>query len=302
MRSSRAGQGYEVRSQSKSGGGGGGGGIAGRVFIIIIVCVFIYFISAGAVGKWIAQNIVTPVLSLFEDSDPTTEINDAQATPAPSSGSTSQDIVKEKIVLPDLTVYALQTGVFAEQVNADDAANLAKQRGGAGYILTDGNMRVLLCAYKTEAEAKSVSDNLKTTENYETFEYLLTAKGVTFDISAPQSNVDAIKDFFTLCETIHNAYYDMYISFDKKEITADDVRTKINSMKGDAVIKIQTIKDMDPNNEVPVLTNSKNFAAGLEECLNIDLSGKTDVEISSQLKYNYIWVSDLYKKLIDGLK
>ncbi len=300
MRSSREGQGYEVRSQSKS--GGGGGGVAGRVFIIIIVCVFIYFISAGAVGKWIAQNIVTPVLSLFEQDDLPAETGITAATGSPAPSGASQETVNEKIVLPDLTVYALQTGVFAEQVNADEAATLAKQRGGAGYILTDGNMRVLLSAYKTEAEAKSVADNLKATESYETFEYLLSAKGVTFDITALQSNVNAIKDFFTACETIHNSFYDMYISFDKKEITADDVRTKINSLKADAVIKIQAVKDMDPKQADAVLTNLKEFANGLEQCLNTDLSGKTDVEISSQLKYNYIWVSDLYKKLIEGLK
>jgi hypothetical protein len=303
MRSSREGQGYEVRAQSRSGGGGGGGGVAGKVFIIIIVCVFIYFISAGAVGKWIAQNIVTPVLSLFEDNDSPGVINDAQATPSPSAVSTSQEKVNEKIVLPDLSVYALQTGVFAEQANADEAAAQAMQQGGAGYILTDsdGNMRVLLSAYKTEEEAKSVSENLKTTQNYETYEYVLSAKGVTFDITATQSNVDAIKDFFTSCETVHNQFYDMYIKFDKKEITADDVKTQISQMVNNTDPSIKSIKGMAQNGDA-VLTNLMSFADGLENCLSMDLSGKSDVAISAQLKYNYIWVSDLYRKLIDGLK
>lgn len=299
MRSSREGQGYEARVQNKS----GGGGIAGRVFIIIIVCVFIYFISAGAVGKWIAQNIVTPVLSLFEDSGTDTQTEDAQESEPASTDTASQNKVTEKIVLPDFTVYALQTGVFAEQANADEAAAAAIQQGGAGYILTDtdGNMRVLLSAYKTQEEAKSVADNLKTTQNYETYEYELSAKGVTFNITALQSNVDTIKNFFTSCDAIHNQFYDMYIKFDKKEITADDVRAQISQLATDTGSNIKAIQDMAQNGDA-VLVNLKSFSDGLEECLNMDLSGKSDVAISSQLKYNYIWVSDLYKKLIDGLK
>lgn len=292
MRSSRMGQEYKGKDDGKS-------GIAGRVFIIIIVCVVIYFVSAGTVGKWIAQNIVTPVLSLFEENDAAgTDIPQAEATGNPQDPG---EKVNEKILLPDLSVYALQLGVYAEQANADDAAGLAKERGGAGYILNDGNMRVLLSAYKTREEAKSVSDNLLSTENYETYEYDLPAKGVTFDITALRENVDAIKAFFETTKSIHDAYYDLTLKYDKKEITADDVLAALSGLKADAVPKIEAIQAMNKEGDA-VLENMKNFADGLSECLRVDLSGKSDVEISSQLKYNYIWLSDLYRNFIDGFK
>ncbi len=294
MRSSRMGQDYETK------GDGGKSGIAGRVFIIIIVCVVIYFVSAGAVGKWIAQNIVTPVLSLFEDNDAATGSEGPEAQ-APGTAQNTGEKVNEKIVLPDLSVFALQIGVYAEQANADEAAGLAQERGGAGYILNDGNMRVLLSAYETQDEAKSVSDNLLSTENYETYEYDLAAKGVTFDITAHQENLDAIRTFFEITKNIHDTYFDLTLKFDKKEITADDVLASLAGLREDAQPNIEAIQAMNKEGDT-VLGNMKNFADGLEECLNVDLAGKTDVEISSQLKYNYIWLSDLYRNFIDGFK
>lgn len=295
MRSSRMGQEYETK------GNGGKSGIAGRVFIIIIVCVVIYFVSAGTVGKWIAQNIVTPVLSLFEDNDAATGGDGLQAQATGSAQDTGEK-VNEKILLPDLSVYALQIGVYAEQANADEVAGIAKERGGAGYILNDGNMRVLLSAYKTRDEAKSVADNLLSAENYETYEYDLPAKGVTFDITVThQENLDAIKAFFESTKSIHDSYYDLALKFDKKEITADDVAAALAGLKEDARSKIEAIQAMNKEGDA-VLENMKNFADGLEQCLGVDIAGKTDVEISSQLKYNYIWLSDLYRNFIDGFK
>ncbi len=75
MRSSRMGQDYEPKGDGKS-------GIAGRVFIIIIVCVVIYFVSAGAVGKWIAQNIVTPCFLFLKKTMRRTRYPQADATQA----------------------------------------------------------------------------------------------------------------------------------------------------------------------------------------------------------------------------
>ena len=207
----------------------------------------------------------------------------------------------QKILLPDLSVYALQIGAFANQANAEDTANTAKQRGGAGYILSDGTMRVLLSAYKTEADEKNVAGNLTATDGYQSYEYVLSAKGVTFNITAQQTNVDAIKDFFSATQTIHDSFYDLSASFDQKKSTAKDIMDKISQMKADADPKILAIDNMAQNGDT-VLINMKTFTDGLEQVLATDLSGKSDVEISSQLKYNYIWISDLYRKFVGGIQ
>lgn len=296
MRSSREEQSYGSRSEYHSGGSGTGGSVAGRVLIIIIVCAFIYFISAGAAGKWIAQNIVTPVLSLFDQGDagPTSTIG---TLPTASGSAVASGQASEKILLPDMTLYCLQIGAFNEQKNADDTATEAKGRGGAGYILTDGTMRVLLSGYKNEADQKSVAGSLAQTSGYQTYEYVLSAKGVTFNIQAQQNNIDSIKNFFTEAQTVHDAYYDLSVAFDSKKSTAAEITGKIAELKAQTDPLVLSISNMAQNGD-KVLVNMKTFADGLQQVLSADLTNKSDVEISSQLKYNYIWISDLYKKFV----
>ncbi len=298
MRSSREEQTYSTRGDYHSGGGssGSGGTAAGRVLIIVIVCAFIYFISAGAAGKWIAQNIVTPVLSIFDQGD-AASTSTVGTLPDASSSAVSTAQATQKILLPDMTLYCLQIGAFNEQKNADETATEARNRGGAGYILTDGTMRVLLSGYKNEADMKNVAGNLSETSGYQTYEYPLTAKGVTFNITAQQNNIDTIKNFFTEAQTVHDAFYDLSVAFDSKKSTSQEVLDQISQMKAQTDPLVLSINNMAQGGD-NVLKNMKTFADGLQQVLSVDLANKTDVEISSQLKYNYIWISDLYKNFV----
>jgi hypothetical protein len=298
MRSSREEQSYAHGGEYHSSGSSSGSTVAGRVLIIVIVCAFIYFISAGAAGKWIAQNIVTPVISIFDQGDAAaTNIVGTVPSANASASANAAGQTSQKILLPDMSLYCLQIGAFNDQKNADDSATEARARGGAGYILTDGTKRVLLSGYKNEADEKSVAGNLTQTSGYQTYEYILSAKGVTFNITAQQNNIDAIKNFFTEAQTVHDAYYDLSVALDSQKSTAQEITDKISALKQQTDPMVLSIDNMAQGSD-NVLKNMKTYADGLQQVLSTDLSGKSDVEISSQLKYNYIWISDLYKKFV----
>lgn len=154
------------RRQQTRGGGGNTVGI--MVIVLIVVGLAVYFGAAGVVGNWLAEHVVSPVLSklgLWESTDlPAVEspvASNAQQAGEPNPTDTA--VVSQGIQanMLGMNAYFLQTGAFELEGNASAEAAGLQSKGGAGYVAEDGSkFRVFISTYSERADAESVRDKL----------------------------------------------------------------------------------------------------------------------------------------------
>lgn len=287
-------------------------GKGAKVFIVIAVCILIYFICAGALGKWLSENVLQPVFGVFmqsEDEHIEEDYINEENTEAENTQNENDDekqadsllTAEEKITLPDLTVYALQTGVYTVDEYAKSDADSAVQKGGAGYIYDDGEVkRVMLCAYPTLDDAKNVQEALKREQGMETWEYEISAKGPDFKITASKEDIDAIKNYFQFVDNTHITIYETFASLDKNSITEDDAKKIIKDIETKIQEQAEKLENMsESGNET--IDKMQEFNNSIKECLKMDENDKFDVEISRNLKYNYILYTNTYQNFLKEL-
>jgi hypothetical protein len=276
------------------------------ILLILLLGAGVYIYSATAAGSWLAEHVVTPVFSYLESGGKQTGINDLPALsskPTSSSASASADSkVTESVDAEDQTYYLLQSGVFENEQNATDAAAAIKKRGGAGYIFKDNEKnKVILSAYKTENDAKSVKDSLLKTENITTYIFNIKLQGLNFSITASNGQAQALKEGIALPAECINKLMELSVKFDKGESIEDGIQQlKTNCIS----IRDQmnaVIKDDEKNQAI---VQFKEYIALLCELINKlpDTPTIGNVETSSQIKYTVVWAvvnySELMKKMV----
>jgi hypothetical protein len=274
------------------------------IVIVILLGVAIYFFVAGSTGKWIGENVVTPVFSFFEETQTGSEDkSDNQIVPnadMPADITSDESAITQDIKTAEVVIYALQTGAFSDEANARRAANLLKNQGGAGYVIEDGEFnRVLISYYLSKDQAVSVMSRLDEERNVKVREYLVEIKPVNIEIVAKKDTIETIKtgfDFIPMalekiqalsfsfdagntqeCETIYN---DLTINLG---YIIESLQSKTNGTTNDVVIK-----------QIELLKTYNNLIA------DIDLAGDERVAISSKIKYTGIEMIYGYKQLIDS--
>lgn len=277
------------------------------ILFVLLIAVGVYIFTATAAGNWLADNVVTPVFSYLQTGAiKTTGINDlpgASAKPSQSAAASSPGSTVTKSMDADSqTYYLLQSGIFENEQNATDSANALKARGGAGYILKDGNRnRVIMAAFKTESQAKSVKDTLLKNENISTYVYNIKMDGLNFSITAANGQAEALKEGFALPGYCADTLMELSQKYDKNENidqAIQDLKKKCNATRDNLNSSIKN----DEKNEA--ILRLKEFTGLLCENVNKipDTLSQSNIELSSQLKYTVIWVavnySDFMKKLV----
>lgn len=125
----------------------------GRTFfwIFIAVAAICYVALASGLGKWIAESWVIPSLE-----------GAGEESAEPESSAPPEETATLDIELGPMQFYAVQLGAYSTQESADAQAKLVRERGGAGYVLSDGNFRVLAGGYAEKADAETVKAQLET--------------------------------------------------------------------------------------------------------------------------------------------
>lgn len=275
------------------------------IILVLLIGVAIYFFIAGSMGKWIGENVVQPVFSFFEEGEKNEEGPIPTASDAPTDQSetteNSEDAVTKSINTPRITVYALQTGAFSDAENANTSAVLLARKGGAGYVINDGEFnRVLLSCYFGDDEAISVMTRLETEDNIVARQHEIDISPVNIEITAKESTIETIRQGFeyipVALENIQVAgfSFDSY-DFDECEYIIDDTATKLNGIIYELERKTDGTNNQVVLDEIELL---KGYKSKIE---SIDFASNDMVAISSKIKYTQIDMVYDYKKFIDGL-
>lgn len=139
------------------------------ILVIVLLVGAAYIGAAGQLGTWLAENVIQPVfvtLGIF--------------SPVESTQPTGTRQPSVSVSVSGFTVYGLQTGVYANDENAEQAAQTLQQQGGAGYLRKDGdNTRVMLSVYASESEALEVRDQLADTMETRLYPIVCTAQTIS---------------------------------------------------------------------------------------------------------------------------
>ena len=271
-------------------------------FLIILgIGVFMYVFIAGATGKWVADNIVLPVISIVSGDEQKDTTSDTSSD-SEQEGKQEEDstLVSETITVDTVSSYLLQLGAFSKSTNAESEAISARSRGAAGFILEgDGYFRVIASAYDTVEDLQSVQEQLKESEDIETGSFLLESQELELKVSGAQSQLDALKQAFNTIKSLRETLHDLVVEFDKQNITQasclDTLKTKANLMD-DAK---KAINDDAKNNTVvaSLVELMTKLSGHIEEMESQD----TVAEFSAQLKYAQIYTLNAYHQFIEKL-
>ncbi len=279
------------------------------ILVAVILGVTVYFVTAGAAGGWLAENVINPVFN----SNPTA----AAATPGTSSSPSltvqasaspsaepaslpqaSGTRAEEQISVGSVTLFTLQAGAYADEANAKNAAAEIISRGGAGYVAFDGNLyRTLIAGYTSEADAKNVKTQLES-QGIVCTVFKLDSGAIEFKVGAEQTQINAIKSCFSLVSDTVNTLQQIIYDADK----GTSVDERITALKANA----HTVAEQYKNVVTPGTGPTDKLTAYIDGfCKTLDnIPLSTDVsavDFSSRLKYNIIGIVVDYSTFLDAL-
>jgi hypothetical protein len=280
------------------------------VLVILIIAGIVYLATATAAGTWIAENIVAPIFNAFDKSDETTDNNDggidivnASAKPSGTATPASSNTDSAEVKVQSITFYALQMGVFSTQANAETAAAELIRRGGAGYIMQDGDKyRVFAAVYASEADLAAVRTKLKD-EGYDSTSHLIEKDGITFKVTASASKISAIQAGFDGLHDACTKFGEIVLAFDKDSLEVSAGQEKVKTLQTEFTQTSDTItKEVgETQNDVilSVKAQYETVSAALKALAEGSYSDKT--AFSAKLKYAYIDMIVGYKTLLEKI-
>lgn len=169
---------------------------------LIVILGIAYFASAGAVGKWMADRVIAPLLGWTGSATRLPQnsgylVAPQSATPAPQA----TNLPAQSVMLSSYACHALQMGAFDGAVNAEAEAVGVRQSGGAGFVWQDGMYRVLAAGYLSQADAEKVKEQLQQGAT-ESVIYTYQAPPIKLDVFATDQQVDCLKQTFAVIEKI----------------------------------------------------------------------------------------------------
>jgi len=283
---------------------------AGLIIVVVILGVAAYFVGAGAAGGWLARNVIDPVMGSGESSaaSPSAGMSDAGADPEASdempmqainlpenSGERSEDTISAE----EISLFALQTGAFTDEANAKEAATLIIARGGAGYIAYDGELyRVLVAGYTDNANALSVKQTLLS-DDVKTSVFNLKSESLEFKIGAEQDKIDVIKACFDCVPDTVSALQQIIFDSDNGKNVDNDI-TVLKQNVTDVAARFNSTIASDE----PAIQRLGAYMQSFDETINgiPQSTAVTEVEFSSQLKYNLISIVVDYAAFLEELR
>lgn len=276
----------------------------GRAFSVVVLLLSLAFVIVSlTAGDWVNEKVVTPVLSIFSGEkssadQPQSILTNSPALNIPSATGARQS---ESIKVDAKAYYLLQGGIYSDLTNAAAASAELKQSGGGGYIIDEGDKkRVILSAYLTDTDAKTIRDRLKTEANMETYVYANNLPEFSVSVGATSDQISIIKDAFALPTYTIDNLIKISENYDKgtdQNATMSDLKAKA------AAVKEKFINNVLPDDKNQSLLEVLSYISSLcdkIEKLPSDLTQKT-LETSSELKYNIIEIIDSYSQFISRL-
>jgi len=274
------------------------------ILLVVLVGIAVYFFIAGSMGKWVGENVISPVFSFFEESDfesiPKPESEVTPATTNETQQTSDTEAITKSIKTPHVGIFALQTGAFSNIENAKSAAQTLKAKGGAGYVIKDEDLsRVLISCYLSNDEAVNVMARLDTEQNILVRQFEIKIEPVNIEIKADEKTIASVEAGFNFIPTIFEKMQDISYAYDGGELETSE------SIFNDLMITLKSVTDTlesetnGTNNQVVLdeINLLKNYHKSISE---INLKSDDRVVISSQIKYTGLDIIYGYKSLIDS--
>ena len=288
-----------------------GSGKGAIVVVVLILAAALYTIGASEIGDFLSKNVVTPVVAWVTGKEPEeTAGSDEEPSAAPSPGASAEasasagtESVSDQFSIEANTVYALQVGVFDEEANAEEMAQTLKDKGGAGYIIQDGDSyRVIISAYRTEAEAENVKTRLAEEQKLDSKLYNITTEQINVELSAPEEYLAQLEDAIEESADIHEALLELSLSYDKGDLNLEQVKSELETLKDTADEKVSQMEAIDKSGTVEAVAEIKGFYSGVSNTLGQLMEAETQVNMSSGIKAAYMDVVVTRKEMISSFE
>ena len=263
---------------------------------LVAIGLCMYFFVAGATGRWVADNVVMPVISMINKNPKATIV--PAATPKSSQNQQTGD--SKTVKIEGVNSYLLQLGAFSKSPNAESEAVSARNRGAAGYILKEGEyFRVFASAYENETDLKAVQDTLKTENSITTGSYILKVQELELKVTGTGEQIQELETAFEAIKQQRTLLSSMIIEFDRQKASQDDCIAQINSCARKLKDSASKLGEIGKSNEISTLLKEllETIASKLEDIVNKEKFA----EFSSSLKYAQIFALVSYDKFVDSL-
>jgi hypothetical protein len=268
---------------------------ANIIIVIIILGIAVYFISAGAAGSWLAENIIDPVFNNGNTNAAAPTDTAGPSLPAQTGDTISPVTLPEvsgttreqNVTAEDVSLFTLQSGAFSEESNAEAAALDIVTRGGAGYIAYDGSLyRVLIAGYLKQSDADDVKTRLEG-ESIDAKVYNIKSGTLSFNIEAEQSQIDAIKSCFDAVPASVQTLQQIIFDSDKGQ-NVDAAVTALQQNVNEVSKKFNEAV----SSEVAAIKSLQTYMGKFCETINNipSSSSVSNVEFVSKLKYTLIGI------------
>lgn len=243
---------------------------------LIVILGIAYFASAGAVGKWMAERVLAPLLGWTDQTQQPPQqggflVAPQAATPPPGTATPQA----QSILLNSYDCFALQMGAYDGAVGAESAAIGVRQSGGAGYIWQDGKYRVLAAGYLSQADAEKVRDQLKA-GGTDSVVYAYQAPGIKMDVLATAEQVNCLKQTLSTIEQIIASVETLSMDLDTGKITAEDAKvTLLQYSQNMAAAMLEMRKQLGSSEDVAIVTSLMALGSQSEQLL---VQGSQEVE------------------------
>lgn len=262
------------------------------IFVLFLVgaAVAVYFIGAVKVGNFISDQIVMPVVSWVTGGQTTSENEEEDVTPnSPQPDDAKEQTVTSTFEIPEISVYALQAGVFSEQENADTFAESLQQKGGAGYILEEeGSYRVMIAGYLTQEEAENVKDRLESEQSMETKVFPIEAGKLSVEMETTEEAAEVIKTCIAPCSGYVNEMATLALSLDKNETTLSKAQDKIQEMLEEVEKNKNMVDEIAENTDNDSIQSLKMFYHDTAKSIQAVLNQENTLAFSAKLKEAYL--------------
>jgi len=283
-----------------------GSGVGVKMLTILALFALVYFLSAGVTGKWLYENVATPVMAYFGfgnvtepvETDPISGFN---PTASPTSDAAK---VEKKITISGFTDYMIQMGAYNSQSNAETDAASLKKRGAAGYIVLKDKYRLIAASYQSKASAESVKNSLASNDGLDSVIYEYSVPKLEFKITATQSQITTIENVFNKYIELKNNIGDLALSLDKSDTDISGAKSKLQDYK-------DTVSDYEDdlsflaegNKDNKIICGLKTLYSDLLTDLKsmIDTNYSSTTAISADLKYNNVKMTDKYASFLSNI-
>ena len=181
--------------------------------------------------------------------------------------------------------YCVQTGCYLDKSTAEYYARTVQSRGGAGYVLYDGNYRVIASVYLDRDKAQTVADRLSSTHE-ECSVYTLTLSKI-YDNSLPSSSREIIENCTSYADFVYRELYEISNGIDQEIITSNELTARLENLKSTLAFYSSSLESISFSTPSSILLS--NIKATL-----VELNKLPPSPTSASLRYLYVFVLSSY--------